>query len=125
MKAARILFLAVAITAATVGTAFAAASLFFVSPSGGTSPVSITLCLDGKTPLSCQNVTVPAQKLSIATIVPNHTYSAAGIKVNTAGYALANPGRDCAPASSGYCLFVVSATKPASITLRPATKPTL
>jgi hypothetical protein len=123
MKAARVLLLAGAIAAATVGSALAAGALFSVSTSGVTDLVNITLCLNGKAALSCQNVTVSGQRLSIRTTVPNHTYPYVGIKVNNARYSLANPGSDCVPASNGYCLFEASATKPASITLRPATKP--
>ena len=121
MKALRVLFLTGAIAVATVGTGLAGNSLFIVSPNGG--PVSITLCLNGSAPITCQKVTVPAQTLRIATTT-QHTYPTAGIKVDTAGYVLANRGTDCRPASNGYCLFAVSATRAVSITLSRAKKPT-
>ncbi len=87
-----------------------AGALFNVSATGSAAPISITLCLDGKGPLSCQNYTTSALNLSIKTTIPNHTYPNAGIKVNTPGYI---PG--CSRNSNGYCLFSVSDTTAATI----------
>ena len=77
------------------GTAFASSPLFIVSASG--------------------------LNVSIQSTVPNHTYPNAGIKVNTSGYSLANPGTDCALASNGYCLFPVSSSTSRTIALSGAT----
>ena len=91
--------------------------LFNVSATGTPANVSITLCLNGKGALSCQTYNVSALTLSIRTVVPNHVYPAAGIKINTLGYELANLGLSCTPNDNGYCLFSVSNTVPASISL--------
>src|SRR5579872_7003663 len=56
-------------------------------------------------------------KLTITT-TPNHLYTAAGIKITSSGYSLKNPGTDCTMASNGYCLFRVSNTQPATISLQ-------
>jgi hypothetical protein len=91
--------------------------LFNVSATGQSANVSITLCLNGKASLSCQNYTVSALNLNITTAAPNHTYPAVGIKINTPGYALGNLGLDCAPSGNGYCLFSVSNTQSATISI--------
>ena len=64
------------------------------------------------------NVDTIGSVLNITTTVPNHTYSSAGIKINTSGYNLTNIGSDCIPNKNGYCLFSVSdvTTKAISIT---------
>ncbi|MFI4955711.1 MAG: YCF48-related protein [Gammaproteobacteria bacterium] len=88
-------------------------SFFNITASGAPAEVSITLCLDGKGPLSCQNYTVSALTLSIRTNVSNHLYPNAGIKVNTPGYSPTG----CTDYSNGYCLFSVSDTNAAIIAL--------
>lgn len=95
---------------------FSAAGLYFnIAATGAPATVKITLCLNGKGPLSCQNYTVSASTLSIVTTIPNHTYAVAGIKVHTPGYALSG----CTMHSNGYCLFPASNTKAAVILLTP------
>lgn len=86
---------------------------FNVSATGTASLLSITLCLNGKGPVSCQNYEVSALDLSIITTIPNHVYPAAGIKVNTSGYSLSG----CTPYPNGYCLFSVSNRLPIKIAL--------
>ena len=87
------------------------APLFTVLATGTPANVNITLCLNGKGPLSCQNFNVSASTLSIATTIPNHTYPFAGIKINTPGFT----PQGCTPISNGYCVFSVSNTAPARI----------
>ncbi len=94
-------------------TATSAGLLFNVSATGTPANLSITLCLNGNGPLSCQNYTVSALNLSISTTIPNHVYPAVGMKVNTPGYVLAG----CTPTANGYCLFSANSTTPASITV--------
>lgn len=95
-------------------TTAAGSGLFFnVAATGPASQVSITLCLNGKGPLSCQNYMVSALNLNIRTTIPNHVYPAAGIKVNTPGYSWSG----CTPYNNGYCLFSVSNTSPIQIAL--------
>ncbi|MCX7125776.1 MAG: hypothetical protein NTU49_08585, partial [Gammaproteobacteria bacterium] len=65
-----------------------AAAFFNITATGPSAQVNITLCLNGKAPLSCQNYTVSALNLSIKTTVPNHIYPDAGIKINTPGYSI-------------------------------------
>jgi hypothetical protein len=91
--------------------------LFNVSATGTPANVSITLCLNGKEPLSCQNYTVSALSLSIKTAVPHHFYPAAGIKINTPGYILSNIGLTCTENSNGYCLFSASDTQAKTFSL--------
>lgn len=83
--------------------------LFNVSATGTPADVSLSLCLNGKGPLSCQLYHVTALNVKICA-VPNHFYANAGIKINTPGYTLDNLGVDCQPYSNRYCLFPVSNT---------------
>ncbi len=85
-------------------------ALFQVTAIGRPAQVSITLCLNAKGPLSCQNFTVSALNLMITTTIPNHVYPLAGIKINTPGYTLADLGVTCTPISNGMCQFSVSDT---------------
>lgn len=88
--------------------------LFDITGSGGApGALSITLCLNGKGPLSCQNYRVDHLNLSILSTIPHHTYTSAGIKVNTPGYNLSG----CTMISNGYCLFTVSDTSAVSLAL--------
>ena len=96
-------------------TMAASGQLFQVTatePLAGTNnkTITITLCLNGNGPLSCQNYTVSALNLSI-TPVANHTYPAAGIKINTPGYTPTG----CTPNPNGYCLFAAGNAQPANI----------
>ncbi|WP_133135229.1 hypothetical protein [Legionella rowbothamii] len=99
-------------------SAFSANSSFFnISATGTPANLSITLCLNGKGALSCQNYNVSALTLSILTTVRNRSYPWAGIKINTPGYALSG----CSQNSNGYCLFSVSNTNAAIIPITPPT----
>ena len=104
-----------------------AGSLFEVVSTGTPDAVDITLCLNGKGPLSCQNHHVTALSVNILSTAPNRSYAHAGIRVNTPGYALANLGVDCVPSSNGFCLFSVTDTQAAnfSILIDPTSNPTL
>jgi len=62
------------------------------------------------------NVTNNGNSLSIKTTIPNHVYPKAGIKINTVGFSLA-VGSECTPANNGYCIFSVSDTTPARISV--------
>ncbi|WP_160116789.1 hypothetical protein [Legionella sainthelensi] len=91
---------------------FSVSALFFnVSATGEPANLSITLCLNGKGPISCQNYNVSALTLTLFTTVPQHTYPFAGIKINSSNYDLSG----CTPNSSGYCLFTVSDKAAANI----------
>ena len=85
--------------------------------------MSITLCLNGKGPLSCQQLTVTALTLTILTTIPNHSYAYAGIKINTPNYTIANVGVDCTPYDNGYCLFSVSDSTPKTLTIQTDSMP--
>jgi hypothetical protein len=67
------------------------------------------------------NVNASENKLNIFSVPSNHFYPNAGIVVDTAGYSLASPGTECSPNSDGYCIFGVSDTAPAGITISGAT----
>ncbi|CAM3061611.1 secreted protein [Legionella steigerwaltii] len=93
-------------------SAFSASSQFFnVSATGEPANLNITLCLNGKGPASCQDYKVSALTLTLFTTIPNHTYSFAGIKINTPGYVLSG----CTASNNGYCLFTVSDKTAANI----------
>lgn len=93
--------------------------LFQVIATGAPNNATITLCLNGKGALSCQEISVAALNLRISTIAPGHVYPFAGIKINTPGYTLANLGNDCMMHKNGFCLFRVSSSTPQSVTLLP------
>lgn len=63
------------------------------------------------------NITTKGNVLTITTTIPDHTYPNAGIKITASGYSLTNPGIECTQLSNGYCVFSVSDTAPANITL--------
>ncbi len=92
--------------------------LFLLAEVGESAAANITLCLNGKGPFSCQTFNVTNLTFSVRTVTTQHTYPAAGIKVNTPGYVLSSPQVPCTPASNGYCLFSVSDTSPHVFTLR-------
>src|SRR6185295_17646149 len=77
--------------------------LFSVSASGTPATVNISLCLNAKAILSCEQLTVSALDLTIAPTIPNHTYPFAGIFVNTPGYTVASLGLACTMLDNGYC----------------------
>ncbi len=71
-----------------------------------------------RTFLSCQNYQTNKSILSITTTIPStHIYPTAGIKVNTAGYSAYYLDSACAMNQTNYCLFSVSSSSPALITL--------
>lgn len=98
-------------------------NLFSITGSGFPSTIDIQLCLSvsGSKPWSCENHTVTGQILNIRTIVPNHIYPAAGLKVFTPGYSVAG----CTYLSNGYCKFSVSNSNPIAITLSSVIAPNL
>ncbi len=101
-----------------MGNAFAGSGeLFNVSATGTPANVNITLCLNGKGALSCQNYTVSALTLTISASIPNHVYPFIGIKINTPGYTLDNSAVDCTPSSNGYCLFSASQSQAKTVSL--------
>jgi len=91
--------------------------LFNVVAGGTPANLTISLCLNGKGALSCQQYAVSGLNLRVSTTIPNHTYPAAGIKILTPNFVPAG----CTPAPNGYCLFSVSNTSPASFTIQPTT----
>ncbi len=93
------------------------AQLFQITETGGSPGVlSITLCLNGKGPLSCQYYSIHHFNLSILSTIPNHSYTSAGIKINTPDF---NP-TGCTMINNGYCLFSVSQTSAANISITNA-----
>ncbi len=102
-------------------TAFSSsADLFAITASGTVTTLDIQLCLNGNTPWSCEKHTVTRDTLSIRTTIPNHTYTAIGIKVLTPGYTLTG----CQMISNGYCLFSASNTAATTITATSTTATT-
>lgn len=84
--------------------------LFNIAAIGAPANISLTLCLNGNGPISCQNYTASALSLNITTTISHHTYSSIGIKLNTPGYTIAT---GCSAIKNGYCLFAASDTIPA------------
>lgn len=103
-----------------IGKCYAAPGLFFdISATGTTSPLSIKLALDGRGPLSSQNYTVNGVNLIINTLIPNHLYPFAGIKIDNPGYRVAGLPQQ----KNGYYLFSVSDRSPASLLIIPPNPP--
>lgn len=75
---------------------------------------TVTLCLNGEGPMTCENYTAHASHLRIKTIVPNHSYSLAGIKVLTPLYTPTN----CTQFKNGYCLFSANNITPITIIMQ-------
>lgn len=94
-----------------------AGAFFNVTSSGASAQISMILCLNGVGPLSCQNYNTNGLNLNITTTMPERTYPQAGIKLTTPGYLLTG----CTMYKNGYCLFSVSHTTPAIISVIPAT----
>jgi hypothetical protein len=86
--------------------AVCAGELFSVTSTGTPAIVEIILCLNGEAQLSCQKYMVSALDLQIHTVA-NHSYPAAGIKVNTPGFTLPRTEFDCRT-NNGFCLFPVN-----------------
>lgn len=63
------------------------------------------------------SLTGNSSSLTVTSMVPNHTYPQAGIKINSPGYQLSGVGSECTMAPTGYCLFSVSDTAPKSISI--------
>lgn len=103
-------------------SACAGGNLFNVVSSGTLANVSITLCLNGKGQISCQDYSISALNLSISTAIPNRVYPTAGIRINTPGYALENIGLSCAQNSNGFCLFSVNNATPTSLAITKTTE---
>jgi hypothetical protein len=100
------------------GHALAGSGLLLnVSATGTPADVSITLCLNGKGPLHCQNYSVSGLNLTISPAIPNQIYPSIGVKINTPGYTLGNLGVDCAPSANGYCLFSASQSQVKTLSL--------
>lgn len=89
-------------------------SLFKITATGGApQTILLDLCLNGKGPNSCQAYRVDNLNLNILSTIPNHTYTIAGIKINTSGYTPTG----CTMINNGYCLFTVSNTTAANIAI--------
>ena len=78
-----------------------AASLFSIESFGSANHLSITLCLNGKGRVSCENHNVTSDNLSIKTVIPNRTYALVGIKINTPGFT----PQGCRNNANGFCIF--------------------
>jgi len=93
------------------GTLHAAGGLFFDVQSGGDpANIEISLCLNGKGPVSCQKYTLSGLNVAIKANVPTHPqpYPIAGIRIITPGYILNCPQTPPTPnpwPPTGYCLF--------------------
>jgi len=60
------------------------------------------------------NLATTSSTLNITTTIPNHSYPNAGIKVNTSGFSIQS---GCTANANGYCLFPVSDTSSATISM--------
>jgi DNA-binding beta-propeller fold protein YncE len=55
--------------------------------------------------------------LTITPTISNHTYSMAGIKLNSSEYSLSSPWTDCTKIANGYCLFSVNSLSSKNISI--------
>lgn len=78
-------------------------------------PYVVTLCLNGKGILSCQDYTVDSTRLFLRTTLPKYKYAYAGIKVNSPLYRPKN----CSLDANQYCIFAVDHDVPTLITVDP------
>lgn len=99
---------------------YADPGLFFKVLDTGT-PISldITLALNGKGPVTCQDYVVNGSNLTISTVTRDHTYPYAGIKINSPGYRVAGLPQ----LKNGFYLFSVSDTAPVNILIIPSNPP--
>lgn len=98
-----------------------AAPFFSVSSSGSALTATVSLCLNGKGPLTCQAYAVTGNELTIKSLIPNKVYPIAGIKVLTAGISVNLSSNTCTPDPSGYCLFSASSTQSVTIPIASTT----
>lgn len=90
---------------------YAGSGLYFDVQSGGNAAdILISLCLNGKGPVSCQQYRLSGGIVAIKANVPTHPqpYPVAGIKIITPGYSLNCPQTPPIPnpwPATGYCLF--------------------
>lgn len=99
---------------------YAETGLFFkISSTEATPSLNIQLALDGRIPLTCQNYKVSGLSLIINTIITNHTYPFAGIRIVNPGYRLAG----LTPLKNGFYLFSVSNTSSANFLIIPPNTP--
>lgn len=96
-----------------------ARNFFIIDDTQVSANYGIILCLNGYGPLTCQNYTVTHEVLNISTVIPGHTYPAAGIKVITPGFTIDDSDSNCSLISNGYCIFSVSDSSPATIIVNP------
>lgn len=89
--------------------------LFKVNATGIPASISITLCLNAKAKLGCQNFKVNGLDLAILTTIPKRQYDGVGIKVNTPGFSVSQSSNQCTPLTNGYCTFNVNDTKSKTI----------
>lgn len=97
-------------------------SLFEITASGTPANLQLKLCLDATAQLSCQQFTATGLTLSIKTLVPNHLYPNAGMKILHSNYAQHNANSDyslnCTQTTNGFCIITLSST-PTTITVFP------
>lgn len=88
-------------------------SLFHINATGTPITMNLTICLNGKAPISCQTQHIIAANLRISSTIPNHIYDSAGIKLDRPGYVLTG----CTPIANGYCLFTLPPKTSANIVI--------
>lgn len=94
-------------------------NFFNVTATGTPIHLNIQLALNGKGPISCQNYSVNALDLIIRSLIPNHTYPYAGIKIDNPGYRVAG----LTALSNGFYLFSISNSSPVNLTIIPPNPP--
>jgi len=77
----------------------------------------IHTCFAADEPGLLFKVTGSSTSVTISTVMPNHTYPTAGIKIKSSGYQLSGVGSECTMAKTEYCLFSVSDTAPKTFSI--------
>jgi Putative Ig domain len=97
----------------------ASGNLFSLSYNNSSNIESnITLCLNAKGVISCQDYWVKGYTIDIKTTIPNHVYPLAGIRVNNSTLSLGeSTTSQCKQILNGFCIFTASATTPTKIYL--------
>jgi hypothetical protein len=91
-------------------------ALFQVQSSGTPGNVTMTLCLNGLGPLSCQKYSASSLNLIITPTITNHFYPTAGIKIEPP-YLLSNTNINCLSINNGFCIFALSSAMPKYLSL--------
>ena len=83
---------------------FAGESLFKVNSSHEGLSIPYTVCVDGKSQMSCYRFVADGKEIFIQSKSKKPVFSNAGIQLQVPGYSI----QGCTPYANGYCLFIMT-----------------